>query len=506
MFAWGIRLAAALAVAAVFVHVVFTAASPDGYLTVTTDLRSPSAFVSYPKPIGRLHLDDGSPFRLIGSPVYLDLKPPSPFETVTVRAEYVNRGQPLVEIGALSNRLDSQYDMRSVENRLVDSLNWSRLSSGRLNLLQRNRTYATLDDFLADPPNVSRVATYRTGLSWPYRPEGMPSDQPKTRVVSLRGHHRILTYTAGETLSFSFVVHDMNRQSGADPVTLSVFREGQETAVARTVLADDGNTADDQGSSPLRTVAVSVASPTPGLYRIEFTASDDVFIRELTTRQSKFVFLGRLYLGDHVGYSDLTLPLDVLAGGNTLTVRTAHTEGLQTIVVDGRPFEVQETNVRQDVRLGQVGRPVEVHLPRRDILLETGGVFALSEEDYFQPLPVELDWHMTSDDLDSAGIDFILTEYEFPELKGGLTAARTTFDFDRLAQTEDGAYRFALSAPGLSLTENDLRLKSVTFILHRPKTDWLTGLRRFWKGTGDDLSGSESIILTHGSSFGEEVQ
>ncbi|HCC22267.1 TPA: hypothetical protein DEP86_02600, partial [Candidatus Uhrbacteria bacterium] len=155
VFAWIVRFAAVVVVGAIFVHVVFTAASPNGYLTVTTDLKSPSAFISDPKPMDRLYLDEGSPFRLIGSPVYLDLKPPSPFETVTVRAEYINHGQPLVEIGALSNRLDGQYDMRSVENRLVDSLSWSRLSSGRMSLLQRNKTYVTLDDFLTNPPSAS---------------------------------------------------------------------------------------------------------------------------------------------------------------------------------------------------------------------------------------------------------------------------------------------------------------------------------------------------------------
>ncbi|MFH2063379.1 MAG: hypothetical protein ABIJ46_04500 [bacterium] len=504
----GIRLAAALAVLAIFARALAAVVTPDGYLTVTTDLKSPSAFVSEPKPSNRLDLESGPPFRLLDDPLYLDLRPPSEFRTVTVRVEYLNRGQSSVEIGALANRLDGQFELRPVESRLVEALNWSRLSSGRLVLLQRNRRYSTLDEFLSSPPPPERVATCRVGLDWPYRPDGyVPLDEPKVRRVSLRGHHRLLTYTAGEMLSFSFVVQDMNRQDGADPVTLSVYREGSETAVARTVLQDDGNTSDDQRSSALRTVAVSVSGPEPGLYRVEFTAPDDVFIRELTSRQPKFVFLGRLYLGDHIGYSDLIPPVEVLAGGNALTVRTAHAEGLQTIRVDGRSFEVQEPNVRQDVRLARDGRAIPIVSPRRDLLLETDGVFALEPDDFFRPLPTEIDWRLTSGDLDAAGIDYLLTEYEPPVRDGELTVATTAFDLDQLALTDDGAYRFAVSAPGIALSANDLRIKSVSFVLRRDRSGWADGLRRLWRETfSPEPVRDTSVILPHGGSFGEEVR
>lgn len=388
------------------------------------------------------------------------------------------------------------------------SLTWKRLGSGSLNLLQRKVIYDSLDNFLANPPEASRVATYRSTLNWPYRPTAYtPLSDTKTREVSLRGHHRILTYTDGEPLSFNFLVQDMNRQEGADPVTISVYREGEKDAVARTVLADDGNTTDDQKSSGLRTVAVSLSDPRVGLYRLEFTSSGDIFIRRLTTRQDKFVFLKRLYLGDHVGYSDQITPVTVLVGGRMIVARTAHDEGLQTLLVDGHDLVIRELNTRYFYRLGESQEPFSVTSARRDILIETDSVIALEPDDFFNPLPLELDWYLTAADLAVEGVDFIITDYESPSMADQWTVAEATFEVSQLATTENGAFRFAISAPGIGLTQNDLRLGSLTFVLYRQPTGWLAGIRTLLTDLGWQFTDRETaVILSDGQSYSENVE
>jgi hypothetical protein len=508
IFALSIRLIAVAAVALMFVRVLSAAVSPDGYLRLVTDIVDPSPFISEPKPSERLELTKGAPYRVTGNPVYFDLQPPSDFETVTVQARYLNQGQSVVEIGALVNRLDGQFDLQGVENRLIDSLAWPRLTSGKMTLLQRTSEYRALDDFIAQPPDPSRVAVYRTSLNWPYRPTAASANAvSKTRQVSLRGHHRLLTYSDGAPLAINFSVQDMNRQSGADPVTLSVYRQGVSDAVARTVLADDGNTSDDQLSSGLRQIAVSLTDPEPGLYRLEFTAPADVFIRSLTTRQNKLVFLDRLYLADHVGYSDQTPPVTVYLGGRTVMARTAHEEGLQKLAVDDWALEVSEIHQPHFSWLGQGRGPFALTSPRRDILLETDGVFALHPDDFFSPLPTQLDWYLGTDDLDSAGIDFIVTEYEQPLIDDRTTVAQATFAVDQLATTEDGAYRFAFSAPGIEATQEDLRLESVAFILQREPVGWWGGLAALLNDLGWEVNDRQTgAILPTGQSYGEHVE
>ncbi|MFH1047657.1 MAG: hypothetical protein V1738_05110 [Patescibacteria group bacterium] len=507
-FALAVRVLAVLFVGAALVRVASSAISPDGYLTVSTNISEPSPFVSEPKPSERLVIEQGAPYRLVGEPIYFDLEPPSEFESVTVVARYLNRGQSVVELGALANRLDGQFNLQPAENRLIDSLSWQRTTSGRLTLLQRQPTYKSVDDFLANPPEPSQVAVYRSTLNWPYQaPNYQASEEIKTRVVSLRGHHRLLTYTGGEPLSFNFKVQDMNRQKGADPVTVSVYREGEPAVVARTVLEDDGNALDDQKSSGLRAVSLTLDQPQSGLYRVEFTASSDVFIREMATRQAKFVFLSRLYLGDHVGYSPETKPATVFVGGRTIVARTAHEEALQKLRVDTWEIDVREIHARYFSWLAKGGGPFAVESPKRDLLIETDGVIALEADDYFNPLPIQLEWYLTKDDLENSGVDFIVTEYESPATEGDLTVAEATFDVSQLATTEDGSYRFAFSAPGISVTNNDLRLASLDFVFHRTPTGWRAGLKQLLGELGWQVSDrATAVILPDGESFSEQVE
>ena len=62
---------------------------------------------------------------------------------------------------------------------------------------------------------------------------------------------------------------------------MTVYAEGGDQPLAQSILADDGNTDSDQRSSGLRTVSVSAGGLAEGAYQVEFTASDDVFIRRL---------------------------------------------------------------------------------------------------------------------------------------------------------------------------------------------------------------------------------
>jgi hypothetical protein len=510
IYALVLRAGAVAVVAGLLVFLVYQALAPEGSVSTTSFLIRPAPFISEPKPADRLAtpVDDGqggTARPLLDSPLYLDVTPPSSFDSISMKVSYINKGGSLLELGALASTIDEQFELRPADNRLLDQLPWNRVVSGQLTLLERVHRYASIDEFISRPPDMSRLAVYRTKVDMPYRLAGyQPSTAAREIEVSLRGRHRLLTYVQGEPLNFTFQVQDMNRQEGADPVIVSVYRFGEKEPFTRSILDDDGNTKDDQRSSKLRTVAVSVTGPAPGVYQIEFTASNDVFIRRIMTSNRKLVFADRIYLGDHVGYSDKTDPLTVYLDGQGLVARAAHLESLQTLSVEGKPLELGEPQTRYIRRLSAPGL-VPVVSPRRDVLLESDGLFALSKEDFFDPLPFTVDEFTEASDLAARGIDFILTGYEPPETDGLVSEAQATFSVSGLARTADGAYRFAVLAPDIVVRQQDLQLISVTFTFNREPVTWRNALTRLTKMFSSPSS-SEPLVLPDGTSYDESPQ
>lgn len=499
--------AAAFTVVAVL-FLLSRAAVPEGRLSTTTDFSGPAPFLSEPKPNARLgepmESSNGSLLRpLVKSPVYLDVKPPADFDSITLDLAYETSGSPTVEIGALASSLDGSYDMRAAEHAGLDALAWPRVSSGDLTLLQRTARYASIDDFYRDPPPVGAVATFHATAALPYRlPDHVPSDTVRTTVVSLRGSHRFIAYVKDESLGFSFALQDMNRLVGSDPAVVTVERLGGDGIVlARTDLADDGNDTDDQKSVGLRTLAVSLANPAEGAYLVTVSTSSDVFIREFSSRQSKVVLQGTAYLGDFVGYSDRMTPVELWTDARRVVLRTAHVEGLQVMTVGGQEVALEEPHARYVMRLPG-GRPTSVRSPRRDVIMESDGLWALSPDAWFDPLPFGIGYDTTADDLNRLGIDYVLMRYEAPIPDGVRHHAIAVFDTAKLDKFADDSYRLAIAAPGAEDGQAQVRLVSAKVTLRRTPLGWWDGLRRLFGLLPSSVSTSGPRVFA-GESFGE---
>lgn len=500
-----VRATAAALVAGTLFFLLSRAVLPDGRLSVTSDLVHPAPYISSAKPAERIALpekgESGLP-TMIGDPLYVDVTPPSRFDTVTLALRYRNTGHPLVELGALASPIEQLFTLAPAQNLLLDRLSWQRVSSGDLTLLQREKRYASIDEFFRDPPSRDRLAVYRAAAGVPYVLPGYePSASTREIEISLRGHHRLLTYVKDEPLSITFVVQDMNRQEGADPIIVTAYREDSEEPLARTVLVDDGNTKDDQRSSKLRNVPMTIVAPEEGFYQIEFTAPADVFIRKIVTRQRKLVFKDKIYFGDHVGFSDKTPPAVVYVGGRRMVARTAHAESLQRLTIGSDSLTLAEPHVRyiRELRGTELRRVVA---PKRDLLLEADGLFALSQDEYFDPQAFALQWYTTTADLDARGIDYVLTSYESPSSAGDFLETEATFRVPELAKTKEGAYRFVITAPGISETRHALDIASLTVTMRRQPVTWRNALPRFF-GIFTRKEAAAPAVVPGGRTYGE---
>jgi hypothetical protein len=510
-FAFGIRVIATIIVAGIILAVGLRATVPSGRLRSVSGFLAPTPLLSLVKPSERVvgpETKDGTGVTVVASPVYMDLAAPDAFDRVIVSLRYRNAGQPVVEIGALGSSLDNTFLMRPAESRLLDALAWPRVSSGTLTLLQRDPNYVSVDAFLEHPPSPEVLATYRAEAAVPYRMPGyVPSSVVTSTDVSLRGSHRMLVYAERETLQLTFSVQDMNRHDGADPVTVSVYRMGDsENALARTVLADDGDVSDDQKSEGLRTVAVTLTDPASGAYRVDLTASDDVFIRSIHTPQQKLVFDGHLTLGDHVGYSDHTDPVTVITDGTRASAWTSHAESFQTLTMDGKPYPLDAIRTPAHAALDGVRQRHAIVSPKRDVVIDTDGVLALSEAQYFDPLPFALQWYTDEAALDAAGIRYVLTSYEPPVRDGDSLIATAEFPTSALATTDDGAYRLVISVPGLEENASALHLESLSAILRRPPSSLADAFLRLFAGPRrPPIRAGIANVVPDGESFGELI-
>lgn len=458
---------------------------PSGVLLMTAAWPSSHPYVSELKPVARAVTTE-TPVSLTGGPVYFDVMPPTPYETVTVEAVIKPQDAAAVRIGAMATA-DGRFDVSAAYVRPIATLDWPTVASGDLVLQQRERAFASVDDFMASAPTGSAL-TYPAGAA-AGAPSSNASGASMTYAVSARGAHRLYARVPnGESLRLRLLVQDMNRQAGADSARLTVFRAGSNEPMKTVSLEDDGDIAPDWKAQTPRELSVDWRPEAAGEYWLTFDGSDDLFIRQMTTPLREFGFLGRAYLGDEVGYDDDSAPATVLVTGRRLQARAMNTEAMQTISVAGHGMMLPA--VGEKVERNLEGASLVV-VPHRGVVLTTDGRLTLNAT--VSAASGNLDPRDDEDALGQAGIEYILSrtgDVSQHGLGAGEYRLRATFRTDELALTPSGAYRFVIDVtPGDS--GRPALLSSVRLAWQREPIPVATWLRRIFTRDELPVSGAE---------------
>lgn len=416
--------------------------------------------------------------KLLGDPVFFFIHPHRQFDRVDIEVHFKNHGVPLVELGGLATKEPEVYDLHPLANTLLDTSSWSRVQSDEFLLLQRTPTFASMEAFFANPPSSAEVATYQTSFPHPTRlPEYTALPGTRTIDASLRGAFALKTYLKQETLAFDMAFMDMNRDIGLDPVSLVVINEQGET-VYTAHAPDDGNTSDDLAASGLRKLTVSLPRLPEGVYKLEWRAGDDIFVRTIETAQSKFVFLETLSFGDEAGWRDVTPAINFVTDAKHLVFSTTHASAVQEVRVGEEVADISVPYVRVPVEVREEGL-VQGVSPKGDIDIAFDGGLAFSPEQFFRPDPIRLRWNT---DVDRRGVSYILARYTPPDIdQEGFSIARASFD-TRTLLLQDGAWKIAFSLPGIEELGASFEVKEIRIRESRepftPK-DVFTWLRSF---------------------------
>lgn len=445
----------------------------SGQLFASYDFKNPSPFISVLRPQSRvseiLHTDTGDYFQTIKEePVYFDIRMPRMLSTAEVSIVYKNFDQQIFEAGAMTDKDQWIFDLKPVENNIMDylfqdKLRWTLARDQDVVLFQRSKKFQSISDFLDNLPPNEKIATYNYAIPKDYimknyvaRPGGVVINK------TLRGSHRMYAYIKNEPIDMEIWIQDVNRHEGDDYASIEIINKNSESIYSSFVKPDN-----DAGSSlkmsDVRKEHIAVNDVPEGLYRIELTApSDDIFIRRISANFSYLVFINKVYLGDTVGYSDGYIqermePTLLYTNGKNISAITTHIEGLQSLLINTIVLNIDDTHKKFVSPLNYKFKKIVV--PKNDITIETKGMISFSDNNFFNP---EFTTLSDGSEFDMDTISYVIARYaQAKETDNGWREAKLSFDASKY-YTDDSMLHFVLSLPYIKTGDKGVSISNIS--------------------------------------------
>lgn len=383
---------------------------------------------------------------LLDEPVYFSVTPPAgDFESVKVELAFDPGGTPTFELGGLKDVAAQAFDFQPLSNLLLEELDWTRHDiDDRLAIFSRDPASDAYQTFLETPPDRSLVATYRADYPTPFRDLKYKPLGTKQRFdVSLRGPHELLTYVKNENFQVHIVYTDVNRTYGVDDGFVKVYDENNNL-MTEFVMRDDGNVYENQVPSGKTVIDLTGQAWPEGVYRVVLSGTSDIIWRSLKTSQRYLVVKNRVFIGDEVGFLPQPRATSLFTNAERVTLETQHQEGIQTVRINGEPLMVEQVGSKYALTVPGTG-VVELSSPVGDVKITGEGKYAFSRVSFFDPDPISL---TAFTDLENSQVEHVLANLAPVRMSDGWRVASAVYVTDELAM-ENGAYKFALSAPGV---------------------------------------------------------
>lgn len=455
---------------------------PLGEISYQRKAGERSYFLRKLTPAERLNNLSSGWEKIIGDPVYFSLWTPRPFSRAKLTVKYKKNGQlpPVLEAGALADKTVWRYDLKPLDNEIINELSnsWKVIAERGTMLLERNNLatsaplYKNLEEFLSNPPAREKIALYNYDLKKDFFLTDYAAGGTE-EIFGLRGAYQFYVYLKEEDLDLDFIFIDLNQNKDSDPLELFIYREGM--IIDQRRLADDGIKEDNKKRSGEREMKVKISGLPEGAYKIELKANDDILTKKLASRQSKISFINKIWLYESGA------PLALYTNSRQVSAQTANPASLGSLKVGAKNLEISETYRRFILKINK-GEKEEVapedefkkeeeqwleltklETGKSDLILAGDGLFSFKPESFFNPEFVQVD---SGFDADQEGIDYILAGYEKPDEQNGWQIASAEFDL-RGAYREKGQYSFIISIPGFESggDANNLEIKEISVSL-----------------------------------------
>jgi len=448
------RICLWLSLAAVVGWLLYMGIVPSGQITYIKDFTGDNYFIKKLTPEERVGdmIDGGQ--KIIGDPVYFALRTPRRFNKAKLILKYRKQEAelpigssasmiPIIEAGVLVDKTIWRYDLQPIENRIIDQLAlvWDVINENGVMLLQKEKKFNSINEFLNNLPDREEIALYNYDLKTDYfLPDYASSSDKRIIDFALRGSFEFYTYIKEEDLDFIFNFVDLNQNRDSDPIDLFLYYGGQ---LLDSRHLDDNDLAIDNGEvSDRGEIKIKLGSLPEGVYKIELKVNDDIVTKKIITKQNKLAFINKIWLVN--GDKNISLYSD----SNVLQAKIINPGSLQTIKAGKKELAINETykQCSLEVAIGTY----EIKVAKGDIILAGDGVFSFSQDDLFNPQFKKVTLGL---DINQEGINYVLAEYNIPKTEEEWKIAQAEFDLTR-AYREFKKYNIILAIPGLRVDDD----------------------------------------------------
>lgn len=419
---------------------------PGGEIVYVNDFSSPSEFVQKLSPSERVQAPNQGTQKIIGNPVYFSLHTPRSFDWARLSIRYKNDfSLPLIEVGALVDKTVWRYDLQPLENSFLDELGktWSLVHDQDYSFFQKEKTFDTLDSFLANIKSLDKIAVYHYDLQADYKIVDYASSTKGQAIENfqvLQGAWQALTYVDNEDMNFEFDFFDKNQNDDEDLVEIFLYYKNQ--LIHSEILADkEGDRAEENFSSK-----INIPNLPSGVYKIEVKTNDDVLTNNIVSTQKKLAFLNRIELAKNTQED-----VEIFTDSQEVSLTTVYPDRLGSFSLGSSTVEIDETyrQFSAPVKKASSSDKLAKLMIQDGFILGGSGVFAFSQEAYFNPRIKKAVRPFISKD---QGIEYVIAKYESPQIKNGWKTKSQVIDL-KAAYREDNKYSFLISIPDLSLED-----------------------------------------------------
>ena len=474
--------------------------SPLGKLVIKKNFNKESPFISdlYPRiRVSNIEKDGKEHYQTIkDDAVYFDLELPRWYSQATLDIKFQSYN-PIFEIRGRKDKDQWTFVEKSLEstiiNQAIKSKDWHETIDKKLLLLAKNTQYSNIQNFLDNPPDTDKVATYfYDDLSRNIKlADYQKSDKTLEIKQALRGSHTIYTYIKDEELDFNFSLQDINRGIGEDKVNINVYQQKTGEIIYASSTADDGTVEATGQTSKIQQTSINIPDLEEGIYKVEIIASNDLLIRDIKTKQNKLIFGQRIFIANSLEYikgvGNQSSNTDFYSNGKKLVISTSHPNSFQTLSINNNPvIDINQTNDKYV--LGKKELTFDdlslINSPKSDLFIESDGYFSFSLDSFFFPVPTNINKLDSDTKLDD--LDYIIADsYTLPtKNEDGWSTNTVEFDLSDLYINDDNKVQFMLSSPGLHDNEKEVRIAEIKVTLEKPPLtldNFTTRLKNFVK-------------------------
>lgn len=448
-----IRITLWLALCAIIFWLIYMGIAPFGKIEYAYDFTKPNYFISKLSPNERLSQDNGKINNLIlADPVYFNLRTPRRFEKAELEIKYKNPADAsIIEVGVLADKKIWRYDLKPLENRLLEQLTlvWDLKQDNNLLLFSNpehslsasGTKYENVAQFLNSPPPINQIAQYNYELKTDfYIPDYRPFDSLKDLAIpEITGAYQLYVYLKDEDFDFEFDFVDQNQNSDPDEIDLRLYFDNQLLDFRH--LADDGIISDNNEKSAMRSLEFKLSGLPEGAYKLEIKANSDIITKNIRTKQTKIAFISKIDL-HAAGNADI----EIFTNSRRAQFTTIHPASLQKIKINDHELDINETYRQFKQEIETSTNTARILLERDGIAVSGDALFSFSESAFFNPKIKKADKYL---DAASAGINYVISDYSFPRQDKGWKYKTIDFDLSS-AYREKNTYSFIISVPDLA--------------------------------------------------------